>query len=102
MRSADGRGRCFAQAQVTHLPLPHQFSHRTDGVLDGDVWIDAVLIVQVDVIDAQPPERALAGLAHVLRPAVYASPSLTVRAAHETELRGDPHVVPPAANRFAD
>ena len=29
-------------------------------------------------------------------------PPLTVRAAHEAELRGHPHVVTPAANRLAD
>ena len=35
-----------------------------------------MLVVEVDVIDPQPPERAVAGLAHVLRPAVDAPPPL--------------------------
>jgi len=61
-----------------------------------------VLVVEVDVIHAQPPERALAGLVHVLRPTVYASPPFTVRAAHEAELRGHPHFVTPVADRLAD
>ena len=61
-----------------------------------------MLVVKVDVIDAQPPERAVAGLAHVLRPAVYASSPLTVVSRHEAELRGHPHGVTPAANRLAD
>ena len=61
-----------------------------------------MLVIDVDGIYAQPPERAVAGLAHILRPAVYASPSLTVRAAYEAELRGDPHFVTPAADRLAD
>src|SRR5208337_3181986 len=74
MRPADGRGRRLAQAEVTHLPLPDQLRHGADGLFDGDVWIDAVLVVEVDGIDAQPPERAFAGLAHVFRAAVYASP----------------------------
>src|SRR5262249_8694097 len=76
VRPADGRGRRLAQAEVADLPLPDQFCHRADSLFDGDFWIDAVLVVEVDVIDAQPPERGLAGLAHVLRPAVYASPPL--------------------------
>ena len=102
MRPADGRGRRLAQAEVTHLPLPYQLRHRADGLFNGDVWIDTVLVVEVDVIDPQPSERAVAGLAHVLRPAVYAPSPLTVRAAHEAELRGHPHFVTPAADRLAD
>ena len=72
MRPADGRGRRLAQAEVTHLPLPHQLRHRADGLFNGDLGIDTVLVIDVDVINPQPSERAVAGLAHVLRPAVYA------------------------------
>ena len=61
-----------------------------------------MLVIDVDVINPQPLERAVAGLAHVLRPAVYAPSPLTVRAAHESELRGHPHFVTPAADRLAD
>ena len=61
-----------------------------------------MLVIDVDVINPQPSERAVAGLADVLRPAVDAPSSLTVRAAHEAELRGHPHFVTPAADRLAD
>ena len=76
MRPADGRGRRLAQPEVTHLPLPHQLRHRADGLFNGDLWIDAVLVIEVDVINPQPSERAVAGLADVLRPAVDAPPPL--------------------------
>src|SRR6516165_7537997 len=54
VRPADGRRRRLAQTQVTHLPLPYKLRHRADGLFNGDLWIDAVLVVEVDVIDSQP------------------------------------------------
>src|SRR5262249_49331923 len=102
MRPAEGRRRRLAQAEVTHLPLPHQLRHGADGLFNGDFGIDTVLVVEVDVIAPHPLSRALAGLAPVPRPAAYAPASPTVRAAHEAELRGHPHCVTPAADRLAD
>ena len=46
MRPADGRGCRLAQAPVTYLPLPYQFSHCADGLFDRDGWIDPVLVVE--------------------------------------------------------
>src|SRR5512135_3387715 len=69
VRPADGRGHRLGQAEVTHLPLPYQFRHGTDGLFNGDVRIDTVLVVEVDVVDPQPSERAVAGLAHMFRAA---------------------------------
>ena len=51
----------------------------------GTVGIDAVLVVEVDVVDAEPRERRLAGLADVLGAAVDALPAAVV-AAHVAEL----------------
>src|SRR5579883_31915 len=102
MRPADGRGRCLAQTQVTHLPLPYQFRHRADGLFNAHLWIDAVQVVEIDGIDPQPLERVVAGPAHVLRPSVETPSPLTVGAAHEAEFRGHPHFVAPAADCLAD
>ena len=60
-----------------------------------------MLVIDVDVVNPQPSERAFAGLAYVLRPAVDALPAV-IRAAHEAELRGHSHFVTPAADRLAD
>src|SRR5208337_4275411 len=70
LRPADGLGCRLAQAEVTHLPLPYQFRHGTDGLFNGDVRIDTVLVVNVDVVDPQPSERAFAGLAYMFQAAV--------------------------------
>ncbi len=43
----------------------HELRHRADGVLDRSVGVDAVLVVEVDVIDSEALERALGGFAHV-------------------------------------
>jgi hypothetical protein len=51
---------------VAHLPGAHEVGHRADGVLDGHGRVDAMLIVEVDVIDAEARERCVAGLADVL------------------------------------
>jgi hypothetical protein len=47
-----------------------------------------VLVVEVDVVDAQPPQRALAGLAQVLGLAADAALGGIVGIAHDGELRG--------------
>src|SRR5512135_3925560 len=99
---ADGRGCRFAQAEVAHLPLLHQLRHRADGVFDGDVRIDTMLVEEVDVVDSQPSERAFARLAHVRGAAVYAPSSFTVRATNEAKLRGHVHFVTPCTDRLAD
>jgi hypothetical protein len=42
---------------VACLPFGHQLGHGADRVLDGCVRVDPVLVVQVDVIRAQPTQR---------------------------------------------
>ena len=57
---ADGRRRRLRQPQVADLPLPDQLRHGPHGLLDGDVRIDAVLVVEVDVVHAQALEGTVA------------------------------------------
>src|SRR3712207_8292110 len=51
-----------------HDALP--ICHRPDGLLDRRVGVDAVQVVEVDVVDAQPLERALDRAADVLGRAI--------------------------------
>jgi hypothetical protein len=44
---------------VADLALGDQPGQRADGVLDRGVGVDAVLVVQVDVIGAKPTQRTL-------------------------------------------
>ena len=41
--------------------------HRADRVFDRHRWIDPVLIIKIDHIDAEPLEGGVAGLPHVLQ-----------------------------------
>ena len=65
--------------EVADLAGLDELGHRADGLLDRDVLVDAVLVVEVDVVDAEALQRGVAGLPDVLRRAVDAEP-LAVRA----------------------
>jgi hypothetical protein len=52
--AADGFGCGLGQADVQHLALGHQRGERADRLLDGRVGVDAVLVVEVDAVGAQP------------------------------------------------
>jgi hypothetical protein len=64
----------LGQADVADLALGDQLGQRADGVLDRRVRVDAVLVVQVDVVGAQPAQRALDGGADVGGAAVEPTP----------------------------
>lgn len=63
-----------------------------DRVLDGDGGVDAVLVVEVDVVDAEAAEAGLAAGAHVLRPAAHGAHA--VGAPPNPELGGHLHLLP--------
>jgi hypothetical protein len=62
--SGSDRGR-LGQTEVADLARLHELRHRADGLLDGDIGIDAVLVIEVDVIGAQAGERSFDGAARV-------------------------------------
>jgi hypothetical protein len=55
---------------VADLALGHQLGQCPDGVLDRRVRVDPVLVVQVDVVRAEPPQGAFDRGADVRRAAV--------------------------------
>ena len=54
------------------MPCCHQLGHGADGFLDRDVGIDAVLVIQVDDVDAEALQAGLAGFDDILGAAVDA------------------------------
>ena len=97
MRAADRfRGR-FRKPEVTHLARGDELRHRADRLLDRRQRVDAVLVVEVDVVGAETLERPLDrradGLGAAVRPAV---------AERADELRRHDVVVPAALDRAAD
>ena len=62
-----GPRRRLREAQPAHLAGRDELGHGADGLFDGDLGIDAVLVVEVDVIDAEALQAGVAGRAHVIR-----------------------------------
>src|SRR5947207_1398593 len=58
-------GSGFRQAEVADLARGHQLGHRAHGLLDRRGRVGAVQVVEVDVLDTEPPERRLARLVDV-------------------------------------
>ena len=54
VRAADRLRRGLGQAEVAHLARLDELRHRADGLLDRHADVDAVLVVEVDVVDAEP------------------------------------------------
>ncbi len=54
VRAADGGWRGFGNADEPHLADSNEFSHRANGVFDGNIGISAVLVVEINVIRAEP------------------------------------------------
>ena len=73
------------------LPAAISVLHRAGDVLDRHVRVDAVLVEEVDDLDAQPLQRGVTRLADVLGTAVHAG-RLPVHDV-EAELGGDHHPV---------
>ena len=100
VRPADRRGRGLGDAEVADLAGRDDLGQGAPGLLDGRVAVDAVLVVEVDVVHAEPPERVVDGLADVLRTAVDAA-ATAVLAAHVAELGRQLHLVAAAGDRPA-
>ncbi len=99
--AAEGGGSGLRHAEVADFAGGDELGHSTDGVFDRGVGIDAVLVVEVDVVDAEALEAGVAGLANVFGPAVDAE-EFAVGAAHVAELGGENDAVAAVADGAAD
>ena len=99
MGAADPFRMRFGQAEEPHLPQRHQPGHRADGLLDRHGGIDAVLVIQVDHVNAQPLQARVAGLDDILRPSV--DPVRLARPLRLPELRRQHDAIAPALQRAA-
>lgn len=71
--AGDGGGRGLAQADVADLAGGDQLGHGPDALLDRDVRVDAVQVVQVDVVRTEVAQRAVGRAADVLGGPVVAA-----------------------------
>ena len=66
----DGGGAGLREADVADLALGDELCQGADRVLDGRLRVDPVLVVEVDVVGAEPPQGTLNRRADVRRAAV--------------------------------
>ena len=86
---------------MADLALGDELGQGADGLLDGGLRVDAVLVVQVDVVGAEPLQGALDRGADVRRAAVEDAGAATgVR--DDAELRGQHHLVAAVLDGPAD
>jgi hypothetical protein len=93
----------FRYPEPAHLAFGNEPRHSSPGVLDGCGGIDAVEVVEIDDVDLQPRQRALARRADVLGTAVAAVAVSRRRALHEeTGLRRNDDLLARSPDRAAD
>ena len=64
-------GTALAETEVFDFTGPLQLCHHADGLFDGDVCIDAVAVVEVDVVDTKTLQGLVARLTDVVRVVAY-------------------------------
>src|ERR1700677_3221974 len=65
MRSSQSLGAALRKSQISDLAFLLQFCHCPDGLLDWHVRINAMLIVQINLINTQPFQRIVARLMNI-------------------------------------
>src|ERR1039458_9118126 len=69
---AANRGRCrLRKAEVTNLAGPDQSTHCPDGFFDRHIGIYTMLVIEVDLLDAETLQTCIATLADIFGPAVH-------------------------------
>src|SRR5215218_8962358 len=98
---ADRLGAGLGQSDVAYLAFGDQLGQRADRLFDGRVRVDAVLVVEVDVVGAEPLERAFDRGLHIVCAAVDDA-GAAAGVGDETELGRHDDVVAPALDGLAD
>ncbi|MCY1232377.1 hypothetical protein D9M72_448650 [compost metagenome] len=79
-------GTGFGQSQPAYLAGLHQVRHGPHGLFDRHGRIHAMLVVQVDMVRAQPLQAGLAAGTHIVGAAIDAARGRVGRVAHQAEL----------------
>src|SRR5258707_15796003 len=92
----------LGQAEVAHLARAYELGHGTDCLFDRDIGIDAMLIIEIDHIDAEPFQAGVARRAHIRSASVDATYVGVGLAAKDAKFRGQKNFVAKTANRSAN
>src|SRR5713226_7790354 len=86
----------FGEAERSDLALGNKLGHGADGFLDGNIGINAMLIIEIDRFNAQSLKACVASTADILGRTINAADSVGTDA--EAKLGGDDDAV---ARHFA-
>jgi len=70
VRAPNGIGTGLRESEVSDLALRDQLGYRPRDVFDGHVWIDPVLVEEIDDVGAEPLERRVGDPLDLLGPRV--------------------------------
>ena len=99
---AQGLRSGFRQSDVANLSFLHQLSHGSDGVFDRRTGIHPVLVVEVDGLDPEPPQAALARGTNIIRLAINPAEIGIGRIADDPKFGGEDDLMPAATNRLSN
>jgi hypothetical protein len=102
VRAADVLHARFGQTEVLHFSFADQLFDRAGDVLHRHVGIDAMLVEEVDRLDAQAFEGTVDGAADGLGTAVQSRKHVPAFVEVEAELRGDRDPLAKRRERFAN
>src|SRR5579864_2213851 len=91
-------GAGFREAEMQHLAVFDELFHGTRNVLDWDIWIDPMLIEEIDAVRPETLQAPVHHSLDVIGPAVQTAPVGEV----EAELCCDLHLVAERFERAAD
>src|SRR6185437_5306851 len=81
----------FAQSEVAHLSLLYELGHCANGLFDRYFRIDAVQIVEIDIIGLQSPQRILTSPENIFRLSFHFTASRPWLPAQITKLGREHH-----------
>jgi hypothetical protein len=90
---------CLRQAEVLDLAGPNQILDGSHHVFDGHVWVNPMLIIQIDGLKPETLERGLGDLLDVLWPAIQTYRT-SIRIELVPEFGGDHHLPAERRQRF--
>ena len=70
--AAQSGWRSFGKSKETNLALLNQRGHCSRSLFDGNARVHAMLIIEIDLLYAEPPETSFAGLLDVFRTPIHA------------------------------
>src|SRR6185369_9922602 len=92
----------FRESDEANLSAFHQFGHCPDRFFYGSFGIDAMLVVEIDVIDAKALQGGIAGSTNVFRLATYSPVARVLFLANIGELGSEEYLVATIADRLSD